>query len=118
MRLVSFAALIGVCLPCVAGAQVEAAGYTADECPPCAGWNASQPPVPLFGNTFWVGTRGLGAVLVTSSAGHVLVDGGLPESVGDEESGLLVEPGDEAGLAAALADDVSKIGNQCAACTL
>lgn len=56
------------------------AGYTAAECPSCAEWNAPTPPVRLFGNAYWVGTRGLGAVLLTSSAGHVLIDGGLPES--------------------------------------
>lgn len=55
-------------------------GYSAEECPPCAAWNAAQPAVHLFGNTYWVGTRGLGAVLITSSDGHVLIDGGLPGS--------------------------------------
>jgi metallo-beta-lactamase class B len=34
----------------------------------------------VFGNTWYVGTRGLSAILVTSPAGHVLIDGGLPES--------------------------------------
>jgi metallo-beta-lactamase class B len=36
--------------------------------------------VHLFGNTYYVGTRGLAALLVTSPAGHVLIDGGLPNS--------------------------------------
>lgn len=49
-------------------------------CPSCAEWNAPQAPVRLFGNTYYVGTHGLGAVLVTTDAGHLLVDGGLPES--------------------------------------
>jgi metallo-beta-lactamase class B len=34
----------------------------------------------LFGNTWFVGTNGLSAILITSPAGHVLIDGGLPES--------------------------------------
>ncbi len=55
-------------------------GYSAEECPPCAGWNTPQAPVHIYGNTYWVGTRGLGAVLITSEQGHVLIDGGLPES--------------------------------------
>lgn len=55
-------------------------GYTAEECPPCAGWNAPHAPVHIYGNTYWVGTRGLGAILITSERGHVLIDGGLPES--------------------------------------
>jgi len=50
------------------------------ECPSCAEWNAPQKPFRIFGNTYWVGTHGLGAILVTSRDGHVLIDGGLPES--------------------------------------
>jgi metallo-beta-lactamase class B len=52
----------------------------APPCDLCGAWNATQPPFRLFGNAYYVGVRGLGAVLVTSSAGHVLIDGGLPES--------------------------------------
>jgi metallo-beta-lactamase class B len=49
-------------------------------CSDCAGWNAPVEPVRLFGNTYYVGTGGLSAVLVTSDAGHVLLDGALPQS--------------------------------------
>ena len=49
-------------------------------CDSCAEWNAPQPPFRVFGNTYYVGTAGLGAVLVTSAAGHVLLDGGLSQS--------------------------------------
>lgn len=45
-----------------------------------AEWNAPQRPFRLYGNTWWVGTRCLGALLVTSDSGHVLVDAGLPTS--------------------------------------
>lgn len=48
---------------------------------PRAEWNLPQKPFKVFGNTYWVGTRGLGAVLVTSDRGHILIDGALPESV-------------------------------------
>ena len=44
-------------------------------------WNLPQKPFKVFGNTYWVGTRGLGAVLITSDRGHILIDGALPESV-------------------------------------
>jgi metallo-beta-lactamase class B len=44
-------------------------------------WNQPQKPFKVFGNTYWVGTRGLGAVLITSDRGHILIDGALPESV-------------------------------------
>jgi metallo-beta-lactamase class B len=56
------------------------AGYSAAACPSCAEWNAPAAPVHLYGNAYLVGTRGLSAVLLTSSAGHILLDGGLPES--------------------------------------
>lgn len=61
-------------------AQATSSAYTPEQCPSCAAWNAPRPPVRLFGNTYWVGTQGLGAVLITSESGHVLIDGGLPES--------------------------------------
>ncbi|MGF1668894.1 MAG: subclass B3 metallo-beta-lactamase, partial [Balneolaceae bacterium] len=49
-------------------------------CPICAEWNAPQHPFQIYGNTYYVGPRGLAAILVTSVEGHVLIDGGLPES--------------------------------------
>lgn len=47
----------------------------------CAGadaadWYASQDPFAVYGNTYYVGTRGISAVLITSPAGHILIDGG------------------------------------------
>ena len=58
----------------------SSAARRAAECPSCAEWNAPQRPFRIHGNAWYVGTRGLSAVLVTSPAGHVLIDGGLPES--------------------------------------
>lgn len=43
-------------------------------------WNEPQPQFKVFGNTWWVGTHGVGSVLITSPQGHILIDGGLPES--------------------------------------
>lgn len=43
-------------------------------------WNAPQEPFALYGNTYYVGTHGLSSVLITSKAGHILIDGGSPES--------------------------------------
>jgi metallo-beta-lactamase class B len=47
---------------------------------PRAAWNAPQDPFRVFGNTHYVGPRGLSSILITSDAGHVLIDGALPES--------------------------------------
>jgi metallo-beta-lactamase class B len=51
-------------------------------CPNCAAWNASQAPFRIYGNTYYVGPHGLSSILITSDAGHVLIDGGLAESAG------------------------------------
>jgi metallo-beta-lactamase class B len=50
------------------------------QCEPCAEWNEPHEAFNVFGNTFYVGTAGLGALLITSPGGHILVDGGLPQS--------------------------------------
>lgn len=49
------------------------------------GWNDRAPPRRVFGNTWYVGTCGLTALLVTSEQGHVLIDGGT------EMAGPLIE---------------------------
>lgn len=54
--------------------------YTQEECGNCAAWNAAAAPFKVYGDTYHVGTRGLGAILITSKEGHVLIDGGLPDS--------------------------------------
>ena len=43
-------------------------------------WTREQEPVRIYGNTYYVGTRGLSSVLVTSDEGHALIDGTLPEN--------------------------------------
>ena len=58
-------------------AQVDA---TAIECSRCAAWNEEQAPFRIYGNTYYVGPRGLSSVLITSPQGHVLIDGALPQS--------------------------------------
>ena len=50
------------------------------DCENCAAWNQEQAPFRIFGNTYYVGVRGLSAVLITSPDGHVLIDGDLPQS--------------------------------------
>lgn len=45
-----------------------------------ADWNTPQAPFPLFGNSYYVGTRGLSSVLITSPQGHIRIDGATPEA--------------------------------------
>lgn len=49
-------------------------------CAECTAWNETQKPFRIYGNTYYVGVRGLSAILITSGRGHVLIDGDLPES--------------------------------------
>jgi metallo-beta-lactamase class B len=56
-------------------------GAPASSCDNCPEWNRPQPPFRVYGNTYYVGPHGLTSILLTSRAGHVLLDGALPESV-------------------------------------
>lgn len=38
-------------------------------------WNGAQKPFTIYGNTHYVGTTGISAVLITSPKGHILIDG-------------------------------------------
>jgi metallo-beta-lactamase class B len=49
-------------------------------CPDDAGWSDPTPPLKVFGNTWYVGTCGISAVLITGDEGHVLIDGATPEA--------------------------------------
>lgn len=46
-----------------------------------APWTQPAEPHVIYGNTYFVGTKGISAVLVTSPKGHVLIDGTLEENV-------------------------------------
>jgi metallo-beta-lactamase class B len=67
----SIASLLAVA-SCVEAASID--------CTECEGWNKDQAPFRVFGNTYFVGPRGLSSVLITSPEGHVLIDGALPQS--------------------------------------
>lgn len=45
-----------------------------------AAWNQPIAPFRIAGNLYYVGVAGVSAFLITTPAGHVLLDGGLPES--------------------------------------
>ncbi len=49
-------------------------------CEMCGEWNLPLEPFRLYGNTYYVGTAGLSALLITSDQGHILLDGGLTQS--------------------------------------
>lgn len=67
-------------------AGVGGAAYAADPltrpmpCERCAKWNEAVTPFRIYGNTYYVGVRGMASVLVASSQGLILLDGDLPQS--------------------------------------
>lgn len=81
------AALAGLCLavPTVHAQRPPAATPAvpptlAQACAGRDGWADPAPPQRIFANTWYVGTCGISAVLVTSPRGHVLIDAGVPEA--------------------------------------
>lgn len=72
--------LLGIVL-LITSALIAAGQHSSSGCSQCEVWNKPQPPLRIFGNTYYVGPHGLSSVLITSKQGHVLIDGALPESV-------------------------------------
>lgn len=63
-----------------ATASAERAPSDPIDCPQCKAWNRPVAPFNIVGNTWYVGVAGLSSILITSPQGHVLIDGGLPQS--------------------------------------
>src|SRR5262245_39991633 len=68
-------------------------GATVVEDPPkvcdgCEEWNQPQAPFKLHGRSYYVGTRGLSAVLIQTSDGFIVLDGGLPQSAARIEANI------------------------------
>jgi metallo-beta-lactamase class B len=59
-------------------AAVAIAGPAASQSP--ASWTEVIEPFRVMGNTWFVGTAGLGMYLITTPEGHILIDAGLPET--------------------------------------
>jgi metallo-beta-lactamase class B len=77
MRSPLFCGLLALVFPLVAlAADPPAAKACADD----AGWNDPATPLKVYGNTWYVGTCGITALLVTSGDGHVLVDAATPQA--------------------------------------
>lgn len=57
-------------------------------CAADAGWDDPAVPRKIYGNTYYVGTCAISAILVTSPAGHVLIDGGTEVGAGLIEANI------------------------------
>nr|WP_122630832.1 subclass B3 metallo-beta-lactamase ALG6-1 [uncultured bacterium]APR64488.1 carbapenem-hydrolyzing metallo-beta-lactamase ALG6-1 [uncultured bacterium] len=79
-QMVSKMAMAAILLLAGPTAAAEVTPTTPIVCSMCEGWNRPQKPFKIYGNTWYVGTNDLSALLVTSPNGHVLLDGALPQS--------------------------------------
>lgn len=62
-------------------ANPPTAGFGAElTCNQCPTWNAEQAPFRVAPNVWYVGPRGLSSLLIQTSDGLILIDGGLPQS--------------------------------------
>lgn len=72
--------LLAACAPVSSPASAQTGAATPQEwaatCPDDAGWDDPGPPFRIFGNTWYVGTCGIAAILITGTEGHVLIDSG------------------------------------------
>ncbi len=50
------------------------------KCSDCDEWNKPREPFKIFGNSYFVGTDGLSAILIAGNQGLILLDGGLEQS--------------------------------------
>ncbi|MGY1409158.1 subclass B3 metallo-beta-lactamase [Luteimonas sp. A611] len=62
-----------------APAPAAAAVQAPTACSNASGWDDPATPLRVHGDTWYVGTCGIAALLVTSPAGHVLIDGATPK---------------------------------------
>ncbi|MGB3166035.1 MAG: subclass B3 metallo-beta-lactamase [Alteraurantiacibacter sp.] len=51
----------------------------AERCEDWDDWDKPAPPFQIFGNSYYVGTCGIAAVLITGNDGHVLIDTGTEQ---------------------------------------
>ncbi|NNU16584.1 subclass B3 metallo-beta-lactamase [Parvularcula sp. ZS-1/3] len=61
---------------CAAEPDIPSAEQWAEVCEPWDEWDKPGPPFRIHGDTYYVGTCGIAAILVTGEQGHILIDGG------------------------------------------
>ena len=73
MKRLAFAALMLAAVP----AQAQDLPFAKER----VEWNKPQAPFRVIGNLYYVGMAGVSVFLIVTPQGHILTDGGLPESV-------------------------------------
>lgn len=60
---------------CATAPRNDSAAVATTACPAEPNWDEPTAPRRIFGNTWYVGTCAISAVLIVSDAGHILIDG-------------------------------------------
>ncbi|MCL6252089.1 MBL fold metallo-hydrolase [Altererythrobacter sp. KTW20L] len=68
--------LLASCAPATFASEAPPASSWTAQCEDWDDWDKSGPPFRIHGDTYYVGTCGIGAILITSESGHVLIDSG------------------------------------------
>jgi metallo-beta-lactamase class B len=86
-RSLTLVLLLAGCVPSSAQDEPRARNQQtawAAQCRDDSGWDDPGPPFKIHGNAYYVGTCGIGAILITGEQCHVLID------TGTEKGGELV----------------------------
>ncbi|MDX1536966.1 subclass B3 metallo-beta-lactamase [Arsukibacterium sp.] len=77
--MVSTLSCVAVAATCYATASPTIANSAASDwvnsCTDWDTWDKAGPPFHIYGNSYYVGTCGISAILITSADGHILIDG-------------------------------------------
>lgn len=66
----------------------QAGSASSSSCGDDSSWSQPQKPFRIYGNTWYVGARGITVLLIKGSSGDVLIDGGVLADAGLVESNL------------------------------
>lgn len=78
-NLLALPLLLAACAPADAEVQAPPASDWAAQCEDWDEWDKPGPPFRIHGNSYYVGTCGIGAILITSLEGHFLIDTGTEQ---------------------------------------
>lgn len=79
-RLLAAAGIVALSARAAAQNPTDSVPTPAVDCSDHRAWTTPQHPFRVYGDTYYVGTRCISAILITSSGGDVLIDAGPPEA--------------------------------------
>ncbi len=68
--------ILAACAPAQAESSAPPPSQWAEACADWDEWDKPGPPFRIHGDSYYVGTCGIAAILITSDSGHILIDSG------------------------------------------